>query len=168
MHSCSIRQVHAMEPWSQWFFRQPIVVVADGSLMLCAYILIVRIRFIRASQVLKTILLMNVSIDIGIVPLQLFICPCQTAPVQLLARGLFGCSPHKPGVAVDIRQLDFLSILHANTAPNLSAWCMSLQEHLGSLGYHFDTQVRTHMPYVNSVELSMTPTCLGLFGKALQ
>ncbi|KAF9508887.1 hypothetical protein BS47DRAFT_1271918, partial [Hydnum rufescens UP504] len=36
--------------------------------------------------------------------------------------------------------LNFLSILHSNTAPNLSAWCTSLQEHLGSLGHLFDTK----------------------------
>ncbi|KAF9520182.1 hypothetical protein BS47DRAFT_1287607, partial [Hydnum rufescens UP504] len=61
-------------------------------------------------------------------------CECQPACIQLLQRGLFGCSPYRPGVAVDVKQLDFLSILHTNIAPNLSAWCVSLQEHLNSFG----------------------------------
>jgi hypothetical protein len=73
--------------------------------------------------------------------LQLLICKCCPAPVQLLSHGLFGCSLYRPRVAINIKQLNFLSILHSNTAPNLSAWCVLLQEHLGSLGHLFDTEV---------------------------
>ncbi|KAF9509566.1 hypothetical protein BS47DRAFT_1301346 [Hydnum rufescens UP504] len=73
--------------------------------------------------------------------LQSSIWKCFPAPVQLLSHGLFGCSPYRPRVVIDIKQLNFLSILHSNTAPNLSAWYMSLQEHLGSLGHLFDTKV---------------------------
>ncbi|KAJ3714478.1 hypothetical protein C8R42DRAFT_646407 [Lentinula raphanica] len=67
--------------------------------------------------------------------IELSICACQTAAVQLVEQGLFPCAPIHPTLAVDIRVLDFVTKLFLRIAPNNTAWVDALSDFLNSQGY---------------------------------
>ncbi|KAH7905169.1 hypothetical protein BJ138DRAFT_1231768 [Hygrophoropsis aurantiaca] len=67
-------------------------------------------------------------------------CPCSTAPMQLLARGLFPCAPIAPTLAVDLRVLNFGKLLFVRTSPNMTAWCDTLETFLSNLGHKLTTK----------------------------
>ncbi|KAF9503572.1 hypothetical protein BS47DRAFT_1262726, partial [Hydnum rufescens UP504] len=54
--------------------------------------------------------------------IELCICPCAPAPVQLVKQGLFPCSPVHPALAVSLEMLEFVSELFVHLAPNEAAW----------------------------------------------
>ncbi|KAJ7909808.1 hypothetical protein B0H13DRAFT_1877310 [Mycena leptocephala] len=62
-------------------------------------------------------------------------CKCWSAPRQLLEQGLFPSAPQRPGLAVDVRLLEFTRKLFVRIAPNKSAMVGALEEHLGDLGF---------------------------------
>ncbi|KAJ7917866.1 hypothetical protein B0H13DRAFT_1501261, partial [Mycena leptocephala] len=62
-------------------------------------------------------------------------CKCWSAPRQLLERGLFPSAPQHPGLAVDIRLLEFTRKLFVRIALNKSAMVGAIEEHLGDLGF---------------------------------
>ncbi|KAJ3712522.1 hypothetical protein C8R42DRAFT_594593 [Lentinula raphanica] len=67
--------------------------------------------------------------------IELSICACQTAAVQLVEQGLFPCAPIHPTLAVDIHVLDFVTKLFLRIAPNNTAWVDAISDFLNSLGY---------------------------------
>jgi hypothetical protein len=68
-------------------------------------------------------------------------CKCWMAPCQLLEQGLFPSAPRRPGLAVDIRLLEFTRKLFVRIAPNKSAMVGALEEHLGDLGFKLPNDV---------------------------
>ncbi|KJA12507.1 hypothetical protein HYPSUDRAFT_105012, partial [Hypholoma sublateritium FD-334 SS-4] len=58
---------------------------------------------------------------------KLAICTCSDPALQLMSRGLFPCAPSFPTLAVDLQMLDFVQELFVNAAPNLTAWCNTLE-----------------------------------------
>ncbi|KAJ7614813.1 hypothetical protein FB45DRAFT_758163, partial [Roridomyces roridus] len=52
-----------------------------------------------------------------------------------LPKGCFPCAPHRPGLAVDVRVLEFFRSLYLRIAPNKSAGIGALQDHLEKMGY---------------------------------
>ncbi|KAJ3715841.1 hypothetical protein C8R42DRAFT_544498, partial [Lentinula raphanica] len=68
--------------------------------------------------------------------IELSICACQTAAVQLVEQGLFPCAPVHPTLAVDMRVLDFVTRLFLRIAPNNTAWVDTINDFLNSQGYH--------------------------------
>ncbi|EGO04290.1 hypothetical protein SERLA73DRAFT_24124, partial [Serpula lacrymans var. lacrymans S7.3] len=48
-------------------------------------------------------------------------CKCQPTALQLLHRGIFPCSPVAPTLGVDIRLLEFVRVLFAQTPPDVTA-----------------------------------------------
>jgi len=69
------------------------------------------------------------------------VCTCTDVPLQLLARGLFPCSPVLPTLAVDLQMLDFVRELFVNAAPNTTAWCETLEGFLSARKYKLTTRV---------------------------
>ncbi|THV02922.1 hypothetical protein K435DRAFT_817478 [Dendrothele bispora CBS 962.96] len=61
---------------------------------------------------------------------------CELVAVQLVRSGLFPCAPFRPSLAVDIKMLDFVTRLFLRVSPNHTAWCNTLEDYLGSQGYH--------------------------------
>lgn len=57
-------------------------------------------------------------------------------------RGLFGCAPVRPSLAVDLRVLDFVTRLFLRISPNNTAVCNTIEDFLRSQGYHLIGQVR--------------------------
>lgn len=81
--------------------------------------------------------------------LELSICQCQPAAVQLVERGLFPCAPLHPSLAVDIRVLDFVTGLFLRVSPNHTAWSNALEEFLRNRGYQLHGPVRTGLAFSN-------------------
>ncbi|KAJ3779908.1 hypothetical protein GGU10DRAFT_381540 [Lentinula aff. detonsa] len=67
--------------------------------------------------------------------LQLTICHCHPAAVQLMERGLFGSAPKEPTLAVDLHVLDFITRLFLRISPNNTAICNTIEDFLSSQGY---------------------------------
>lgn len=68
-------------------------------------------------------------------------CSCQPAATQLMMRGLFGCAPVRPSLAVDLRVLDFVTRLFLRISPNNTAVCNTIDDFLKCQGYHLSGQV---------------------------
>jgi CxC1 like cysteine cluster associated with KDZ transposases len=79
----------------------------------------------------------------GIERIELHICKCSTAALQLLSRSLFPCAPLEPSLAVDLKMLQFAKELHLRSPPNNTAWCEALETFLESRGYKLQTRVCT-------------------------
>lgn len=62
--------------------------------------------------------------------------------MQLLSRGLFPCAPSFPTLAVDLNMLDFVHELFVNSAPNITAWCETLEGFLNDRQFKLSTRVR--------------------------
>ena len=56
-------------------------------------------------------------------------------------RGLFGCAPVSPTLAVDISVLEFMKTLFVRMVPNTTAWCDAMESFLEEHGYKFMTKV---------------------------
>ncbi|KAH8113030.1 hypothetical protein DFH11DRAFT_1511011 [Phellopilus nigrolimitatus] len=67
------------------------------------------------------------------------ICSCHSAPLQLLERGLFGCAPCLPTLAVDLNLLDFCAELFLRTPPNQTVFCSTLEHCLKARGYAMES-----------------------------
>ncbi|KAF9518971.1 hypothetical protein BS47DRAFT_1255603, partial [Hydnum rufescens UP504] len=72
--------------------------------------------------------------------IKLQICPCAPAPLQLVQRGLFPCSPVYPALAVSLEMLEFVSTLFLHLAPNETAWSDALTTFLARRGHVFEAQ----------------------------
>jgi hypothetical protein len=80
----------------------------------------------------------------GIERIELHICKCSTAALQLLSRSLFPCAPLEPSLAVDLKMLQFAKELFLRSPPNNTAWCETLETYLESRGYKLQTRVGSH------------------------
>ncbi|KAJ7021923.1 hypothetical protein C8F04DRAFT_972110 [Mycena alexandri] len=85
--------------------------------------------------------------DVTITP-----CTCLPAPEQLLQRGAFACAPIRPGLAVDVRLLEFTMKLFVRIAPNKSAMVGALQQHLEDLGFKLPNDDSMRRQFSSSLE----------------
>jgi len=72
---------------------------------------------------------------------QISLCTCTEPALQLLSIGLFPCAPSLPSLAVDLQMLDFARELFVNAAPNLAAWCETLEGFLSARQFKLTTRV---------------------------
>ncbi|KAF9514366.1 hypothetical protein BS47DRAFT_1295139, partial [Hydnum rufescens UP504] len=79
--------------------------------------------------------------------IELHICPCAPAPVQLVKWGLFPCSPVHPALAVSLEMLEFMSELFVHLAPNEAAWADMLVKFLARQGHVFKAQDSLHQQF---------------------
>ncbi|KAI5988461.1 hypothetical protein F5J12DRAFT_703033, partial [Pisolithus orientalis] len=70
----------------------------------------------------------------------LAVCPCAPAALQLLWMGYFPCAPLGPTLAVSLQLLGFVQQLFMCIPPITSAWCESLEAYLAAMGYKVDTK----------------------------
>ncbi|KAJ7615780.1 hypothetical protein DFH06DRAFT_1013158 [Mycena polygramma] len=94
-----------------------------------------------------TVLTFTDMYDVDITP-----CRCRSAPRQLLERGLFPSAPVRPGVAVDVRLLEFTKKLFVRIAPNKSAMVGALQDHLADLGFKLPSDDGMRRQFAASLE----------------
>jgi hypothetical protein len=78
------------------------------------------------------------TLGAGITVLRVYSC---SAPLQLLSRGLFPCSPTEPSLAVDLNMLEYVNELFVRSPPNTTAWCATLEAFLGNHKYKLKTRV---------------------------
>jgi hypothetical protein len=69
------------------------------------------------------------------------LCTCLSPALQLLELGFFPCAPLSPSLAVDLNMLEFVNELFVNAAPNVTAWCETLESFLGNQKYKLQNQV---------------------------
>ena len=62
-------------------------------------------------------------------------------PIQLINLGLFPSAPLLPTLAVDLQVLDFVRELFVNAAPNVTAWCNTLESFLSARSFKLITWV---------------------------
>ena len=77
----------------------------------------------------------------GLQQISLRICDCSTAPLLLLYRGLFACTPVLPTLAVDLNVLDFVKHLFVRLPPNVTGWCEGVEAFLEARNYKLETKV---------------------------
>ena len=85
---------------------------------------------------------------LGLESTQIHYCQCYPAPLQLLQRGLFPCTPTAPTLAVDLKMLEFARELFLRVAPNNTAWCDTLESFLGGRRYKLTTRVSYQSDYI--------------------
>ncbi|KAI5988024.1 hypothetical protein EDD15DRAFT_2172880 [Pisolithus albus] len=78
---------------------------------------------------------------VGLRHVDLVVCPCVPAALQLLWMGYFPCAPLGPSLAVSLQLLSLVRQLFMRMPPNTSAWCESFEAYLAGMGYRVDTKV---------------------------
>ncbi|KAL6302529.1 hypothetical protein BKA93DRAFT_827420 [Sparassis latifolia] len=68
------------------------------------------------------------------------VCLCSPAALQLLSRGLFPCAPQAPTLTVDLNLLRFTQQLFVRLPPNTTSFCATLEAFLGDRGYKLTTR----------------------------
>ena len=66
---------------------------------------------------------------------------CIPAPICLMARGLFACSPVAPTLTIDLHVLEFVKTLFVWLTPNTTAWCDALGNFLDAQGCKLQSKV---------------------------
>ncbi|KAJ7851452.1 hypothetical protein B0H13DRAFT_1643971 [Mycena leptocephala] len=75
------------------------------------------------------------------------VCKCWPAAVQLMQIGAFGCAPILPSLAVDLRVLEFTTNLFLQISPNNTTMSITLERVLADMGFQLDHQVLIpHLP----------------------
>jgi hypothetical protein len=87
--------------------------------------------------------------------MELYVCHCSPAALQLLTHSLFPCAPLEPSLAVDLKMLQFTNELFLRSPPNNTAWCDTLETYLGSRGYKLTTRVRLNLLVLFEFTLNM-------------
>ncbi|KAJ7688716.1 hypothetical protein B0H17DRAFT_847091, partial [Mycena rosella] len=72
--------------------------------------------------------------------IELEICECTSAAMQLMQYGAFPCAPFHPSLAVDLRMLEFTMNLFIQIAPNNTAFSLTLERCIASMGFQLDHQ----------------------------
>ncbi|KAJ7300840.1 hypothetical protein DFH08DRAFT_615037, partial [Mycena albidolilacea] len=72
--------------------------------------------------------------------LEIHICECAPAAVQLLRAGLFPSAPWRPSLAVDLHVLEFARNLFGRISPNNTAWIATMESFLRDLGFTLDRE----------------------------
>lgn len=101
--------------------------------------------------------------------IKLSLCACTDVALQLLQLGLFPCAPIYPTLAVDLNMLDFARGLFVNAAPNITAWCETLEGFLSARKFKLTTRV-SHLFTVCGlllIILGIQDSLRGRFGAAL-
>ena len=88
---------------------------------------------------------------IAVEDVEIRICPCSPAAVQLMDIGAFPCAPMLPTLAVDLRVLEFTMNLFVQIAPNTTAFSMTLEHCLSSMGFQLDHQVSGETSALNFI-----------------
>ncbi|GBE80067.1 hypothetical protein SCP_0212700 [Sparassis crispa] len=79
------------------------------------------------------------------------VCLCSPAALQLLSRGLFPCTPQAPTLAVDLNLLRFTQQLFVRLPPNTTSFCATLEAFLGDRGYKLTTRDSLHRRFGNAL-----------------
>ncbi|KAJ6553756.1 hypothetical protein DFH09DRAFT_1085514 [Mycena vulgaris] len=74
----------------------------------------------------------------GVEDVEMQICTCYPAAVQIVRYGTFPCAPVLPSLAVDLRVLDFTMNLFLQIAPNNMVLSVPLERCLGSMGFQLE------------------------------
>ncbi|KII83000.1 hypothetical protein PLICRDRAFT_76994, partial [Plicaturopsis crispa FD-325 SS-3] len=98
----------------------------------------------------KTLSVLCVHFE-SIEKIEIHVCECQPAPLQLLNRGMFPCAPCAPSLAVDLRVLDFVTTLFVRMPPNVTAWCDAVEVFLDGRGYKLDTRNSIRRRFSNTL-----------------
>jgi hypothetical protein len=114
-----------------------------GLKVMCVYMK--RTLLYLAIPLFQHIYIDNPLISVDIEELKLDICSCNPAAIQLLERGLFPSSPVLPSLAVEIHQLELVSIFFMTTAPNVTGWTETLETFLANRGYNLNNRVSSHL-----------------------
>ncbi|KAJ7648902.1 hypothetical protein B0H17DRAFT_1163757 [Mycena rosella] len=72
--------------------------------------------------------------------IELAICQCMPAAVQLMKYGAFPCASFHPSLAVDLHVLEFTINLFLQIAPNNTVFSATLERCLASMGFQLDHQ----------------------------
>ncbi|KAJ7809346.1 hypothetical protein B0H14DRAFT_2867323 [Mycena olivaceomarginata] len=101
-----------------------------------------RTRGLREADALPALanLLVSVVRFTAISDLEIHICECAPAAVQLLRAGLFPSAPWRPSLAVDLRVLEFARNLFGRISPNNTAWTATMESFLRDLGFTLDRE----------------------------
>lgn len=73
--------------------------------------------------------------------MEIEVCECSPAAVQLMQLGAFGCAPKLPSLAVDLRVLEFTMNLFLQISPNNTTFTVALERVLENMGFQLDHQV---------------------------
>ncbi|KAJ7336153.1 hypothetical protein DFH08DRAFT_965053 [Mycena albidolilacea] len=71
---------------------------------------------------------------------EIHICDCTPAAVQLMRLGAFGCAPMLPSLAVDLRVLEFAMNMFLQISPNNTAFSLTLERVLANMGFQLEHQ----------------------------
>ncbi|KAJ7659662.1 hypothetical protein DFH06DRAFT_1130430 [Mycena polygramma] len=71
---------------------------------------------------------------------ELQVCQCLSAAIQLIQLGAFGCAPILPSLAVDLRVLEFTMNLFLQISPNNTALTIALERALAAMGFQLKHQ----------------------------
>ncbi|KAG2068987.1 hypothetical protein BDR04DRAFT_1129041 [Suillus decipiens] len=82
--------------------------------------------------------------------INIIVCPCFPAPLQLLHHGLFPCAPVAPSLAVDLHVLEFVCLLFICQSPNHTAWCNAVETFLDGMGYKLTSMHSLHCRFSNA------------------
>ncbi|KAJ7106146.1 hypothetical protein C8R44DRAFT_834353 [Mycena epipterygia] len=81
--------------------------------------------------------------------LELRVCACSPAAVQLMYAGAFPYVPLSPSLAVDLRVLEFAMNLFVQIAPNNTALTITLERVLGNMGFQLEHQTSLRRRFGN-------------------
>ena len=98
----------------------------------------------------------NNCLSLDLSQIELLLCACTPAALQLMSQALFPCAPLFPSLAIDINLLDFVKKLFLCMPHNVTDWCETLEDFLGRREYQLNTQVGS-MPYL---ALNSLPECI--------
>ena len=98
----------------------------------------------------------NNCLSLDLFQIELLLCACTSAALQLMSQALFPCAPLFPSLAIDINLLDFVKKLFLCMPHNVTDWCETLEDFLGRREYQLNTQVGS-MPYL---ALNSLPECI--------
>ncbi|KAI6111411.1 hypothetical protein F5141DRAFT_1003505, partial [Pisolithus sp. B1] len=73
--------------------------------------------------------------------IDLMVCSCAPAALQLLWMGYFPCAPLGPTLAVSLQLVSLVRQLFMRMPLNTSAWCESFEAYLAGMGYKVNTKV---------------------------
>ncbi|KAF8870464.1 hypothetical protein CPB84DRAFT_1855562 [Gymnopilus junonius] len=80
------------------------------------------------------------------------LCTCSEPALQLLSLGLFPCAPSRPTLAVDLNMLDLVRGLFLNSAPNVTAWCETLEGFLSARKFKLTTRDTLRKRFGNALQ----------------
>ncbi|KAJ7156128.1 hypothetical protein B0H12DRAFT_981150, partial [Mycena haematopus] len=83
--------------------------------------------------------------------IEIQVCECTPAPVQLMRLGVFGCAPVLPSLGIDLRVLEFTMNLFLQISPNVNATTITLERVLADMGFQLHHQNSLRRRFGNCV-----------------